>query len=232
MRLGEVRLQPDGAPQMRDRLLVAAERAQGERDVVAALRILRLERDRLADQVNGIGIASGLVRQHAEIVQARRVLRLDRKRLAIMQVGVGELSGLMVADGGREQLRDRRPWRVARRPLVLPAQNGVPVIGLLSAKQRSGAIATPPRLPWRARRACARSGRAAACAAGSTSASPRPARRRRYRRAPFPSVMRIGGVRRTASSFEVVRMFVSCLPLSTLISRSLSRVCSPTIMPR
>ena len=45
------------------------------------------------------------------------------------------------------------------------------------------------------------------------------------------SVMRIGGVRRTASSFAVVRMLVSFLPLSTLTSRSFSRVCSPTIMP-
>ena len=48
----------------------------------------------------------------------------------------------------------------------------------------------------------------------------------------FSSVIRIGGVRRTASSLDVVRMLVSCLPLRTLISRSLSRVCSPTIMPR
>ena len=34
------------------------------------------------------------------------------------------------------------------------------------------------------------------------------------------------------ASFDWVRMLVSCLPFSTLISRSLSRVCSPTIMPR
>src|SRR6202022_2799927 len=48
----------------------------------------------------------------------------------------------------------------------------------------------------------------------------------------FSSVIWIGGVRRTASSFEVVRMLVSCLPLRMLISRSLSRVCSPTIQMR
>ena len=43
--------------------------------------------------------------------------------------------------------------------------------------------------------------------------------------------MRIGGVRRTASSFDVVRMLVSFLPLRTFTSRSFSRLCSPTIMP-
>jgi uncharacterized peroxidase-related enzyme len=39
----------------------------------------------------------------------------------------------------------------------------------------------------------------------------------------FSSVMRIGGVRRTASSLPAARMLVSFLPLSTLTSRSLSR---------
>ena len=40
MRLGEIGLEADRAAQMRDRLLVAAERAQRQRNVVAALRIL------------------------------------------------------------------------------------------------------------------------------------------------------------------------------------------------
>ena len=43
------------------------------------------------------------------------------------------------------------------------------------------------RLLCAARRACDRSGRAASCAAGSISASPRPVHRPRYRRAPFPA---------------------------------------------
>jgi len=43
------------------------------------------------------------------------------------------------------------------------------------------------RFPCAARRACARSDRAVFCADGSISASPRPVRRLRYRRAPFPA---------------------------------------------
>ena len=44
---------------------------------------------------------------------------------------------------------------------------------------------TPP-LPWPFPRACGRWRRGISCAAGSTSGSPRPARRPRYRPAPFP----------------------------------------------
>ena len=40
-----------------------------------------------------------------------------------------------------------------------------------------------------------------------------------------------GGTKVTASSAPEARTLVSFLPLSTLISRSLSRLCSPTIMP-
>ena len=49
------------------------------------------------------------------------------------------------------------------------------------------ARATRARPLCAARRACDRSDRAASCAAGSTSASPRRVRRPRYRRAPFPA---------------------------------------------
>src|SRR5258705_6653742 len=48
---------------------------------------------------------------------------------------------------------------------------------------------TPPltlRLPWPFPRACGRWRRGTSCAAGSTSGSPRPVRRPRYRPAPFP----------------------------------------------
>ena len=51
------------------------------------------------------------------------------------------------------------------------------------------------------------------------------------RRAPPSSERRIGGVSSRFSSLPAARTLVSCLPLSTLTSRSLPRLCSPTIMP-
>src|SRR5262249_37355250 len=53
---------------------------------------------------------------------------------------------------------------------------------------------TPPPPPCAARPSCARWGRGASCAGGSISASPRPVRRPRCRRAPFrPSSGSAGG---------------------------------------
>src|SRR5437763_4658515 len=48
----------------------------------------------------------------------------------------------------------------------------------------------------------------------------------------FSSVICIGGISRTASSLAWVRILVGFCPWSTFTSRSLPRVCSPTIIPR
>ena len=76
-----------------------------------------------------------------------------------------------------------------------------------------------------------RAGRGPACAAGSTAASPRPARRAAMNSSAVSSVIGRGGVSRSDSSCEWVRMLVSFFSLVGLTSMSPDRAFSPTIIP-
>ena len=62
-------------------------------------------------------------------------------------------------------------------------------------------------------------------------ASPRPARRPRYRRSPAPGSSARGGISSIASSLPAARMLVSFFSLIGLTSRSEPRAFSPMIMP-
>ena len=138
--------------------------------------------------------------------------------------GSGQPSG-GAANGGRDRPGTDAPSKAPGQETICRVQGFWQRPGSIRGARAPAGDRGPPvrRWPWRGTGGGVRWGRARSCAGGSISGSPRRIRRRRCSRASAPRLSRLGGVRRTASSLECVRMLVSCLPLIGLTSRSLSR---------
>src|SRR5262249_37431088 len=105
MRLRIVRLELDSSAIMNCRFARAAERLQGERHVIAAIRHAIIDRDRAADHIQGGLRLTALQGADAEMVQAAEMPPVGRQHLPVETFGFEQLTGLMMAHGEREQRR-------------------------------------------------------------------------------------------------------------------------------
>jgi hypothetical protein len=113
MRLRIVRLQFQGVPVAGNCRVQPAQIPQCGAQVGMIRRGSTIDRNRLADQLDRLGVASLRLGDDTEQMQAVGMTRIGRQTLPIQSLGFPYATGLVVLQGGREH-----PWnggRLARR---------------------------------------------------------------------------------------------------------------------
>jgi hypothetical protein len=119
VRIGVVGLEGDCLAIFGNRRLELPSTLQGCRQIVAQLRISRIERRGLADQLGRRIEASRVSADDAEIKERADLTLIDRQDVAVARFRLGKLSGLVMTDRGRQQRGDLAAGPPARRPPFL-----------------------------------------------------------------------------------------------------------------
>ena len=107
MRQRVIGAQRHGTLQMRRHVIVAAERAPRQRDVVMIFGNRVVDLDRLVEQLHRGRCVAALERDETEIVQAVGMVRREVKNVPVLPLGLDQRSGLMMGNSGIEQGRGR-----------------------------------------------------------------------------------------------------------------------------
>src|SRR6516165_1012990 len=131
VRLGELRIEGERAPEMDNGFFPATEGAKHQSQTVVECRHPIVEGDRLADQVGRHVALAGLVGDDAKTMETIAMILIDCEDLPVAALGFCQLAGLMMPLPGGQQLGDpRRPGngRAARR-----RSGGLPQFGCHSS---------------------------------------------------------------------------------------------------